>query len=93
LRGFETQAARRQIALHAGEVNLQGCLDNVLVHLAVVGETGGAGLASVTGTVYISADADDASLAEIWRETLERSPLYQTLARCAVLDVRVQAAP
>jgi len=93
LRGFEVQAARRQIAVHAGEVNLSGRLDNVLMHLGVIGETGHPGLASVTGTFYVSADADEAALDEIWQATLLRSPLYQTLSRCAALEVRLQAAP
>jgi hypothetical protein len=93
LRGFETQAGRRQIAVHAGEADLRGQLANVLVHLGVIGEVGSAALASVAGTVHVSTDADDGVLAEIWRETLERSPLHQTLSRCAILDIRVRAAP
>ena len=93
LRGFEAQAARRQVAVHAGEINLQGRLDNVLVHLGVVGETGHTGLAAVTGTFYISADVDQEALEEIWRATIERSPLYQTLSRCAAIEIRRQVAP
>jgi len=93
LRGLETEMARRQVALHAGEINLQGRLDNVLVHLGVVGESGHAGLAAVSGTFYVSADADARALAEIWQATLDRSPLFQTLSRCAALDIRLQATP
>ncbi len=93
LRGFEVQAARRQVALHAGEINLSGRLDNVLVHLGVIGETGHPGLVSVTGTFYVSADADESALEEIWQATLLRSPLHQTLSRCAAIEIRLQAAP
>jgi hypothetical protein len=93
LRGFETEATRRQVAVHAVEANLQGRLDNVLVHLGVVGETGHAGLAQVTGTIHVSADAEMPALEEIWRATLDRSPLYQTIARCAAFEVRLRAAP
>src|SRR5262245_32512427 len=93
LRGFEVEAARRQVAVNAGEVDLQGRLDNVLVHLGVIGETGSPALASVTGTFYVSADATATALDEIWRATLERSPLYQTLARSATVAIRLQAAP
>lgn len=93
MRGFERQAARRQLAVHAGEINLQARLDNVLVHLEVIGEMGHPGLASVNGTFYLSADADEQVLGEIWRATLDRSPLYQTLSRCAAVEVRLQVAP
>lgn len=93
LRGFEVQAARRQVAVHAGEMNLQGRLNNVLVHLGVIGETGHPAVESVSGTFYVSADAEGQALDEIWSATLERSPLYQTLTRCATVSIRLQATP
>ena len=93
LRGFETQAARRQITVHAGEISLQGRLDNVLTHLGVIGETGHPGLVSVRGTLYVSVDADESALEEMWQAALERSPLYQTLCRCASMEICVRAAP
>ena len=91
LAGLEVQAARRGIAVHAGEANVSARLDNVLVHLGVVGEAGSPRLASITGTLDINADVDDATLAELWRDALARSPLYQTLSRCADVDLRVRA--
>jgi len=93
LRGFEVQAARRQVEVHAGEVNLQGRLHNALVHLGVIGESGHPGLATVTGTFYVSTEAEGPGLEEIWQATLERSPLYHTLSRCATVSIRLQAAP
>jgi hypothetical protein len=93
LQGFEVEASRRQIAVHEGELNLQGRLDNVLVHLGVIGESGHPGLASITGTFYVSTDADAQLLEEIWQSALARSPLFHTLSKCAVLTFRLQAAP
>ena len=93
LHGFEVEASRRRIAIDAGEINLQGQLDNVLVHLGVIGESGHPGLASVTGTFYVSADAEEPVLLEMWQTTLARSPLFQTLSKCAVLTIRLQTAP
>jgi hypothetical protein len=91
LAGLEVQAARRGIAVHAGEVNLSARLDNVLVHLGVIGEVGSPRLAAISGTLDVSADVDDAALAELWRDALARSPLYQTLSQCASIDLRVRA--
>ena len=93
LRGFEAQAERRGVLVEAGEVHLQARLNNVLFQLGVVGESGHAALESVSGTLYVSTDASETVLDELWSVTLERSPLYQTLARCAEMDIRLREAP
>jgi hypothetical protein len=93
LRGFEIQAARRQVAVHAAEVNLRGRLNNVLVHLGVIGETGHPGLESIAGTFYASTETEGPTLDEIWHATLARSPLYHTLSRCAAVSILLQAVP
>ena len=93
LRGFEVEAARRQVAVEAGEIDLHGRLDNVLVHLGVIGETGSPGLQSVWGTFDVSTGAEEQVLDEIWTAARQRSPLYQTLSRCADVSIRLRAAP
>jgi OsmC-like protein len=93
LAGFEAQAARGQVAVHEAELNVTGRLDNVLVHLGVIGETGHPGLASITGAFYVSADAEERVLGDLWRATLDRSPLYHTLSRCAAVSIRLQPSP
>jgi hypothetical protein len=93
LRGFEVEAARRQVALDAGEITLQGRLDNVLVQIGVIGEVGTPALASVSGTFYVSAGAEEWALDEMWNAALARSPLYQTLSRCAEVSIRLRSAP
>src|SRR5262245_13521552 len=50
--GFRAEAARRSLAIHALEISLSGRLDNVLVHLGVIGEEGHAGLKSIAGVAY-----------------------------------------
>jgi hypothetical protein len=37
--------------------------------------------------------SDLSEYAEIWSATLQHSPLYQTLTRCAAVSIRLQAAP
>jgi hypothetical protein len=93
LRGFGIEAARRQVAVHAGEVNLEGRLNNVLVHLGVVGEEGHPGLETIGGTLYVSADCDDGTLDELWRAALARSPLFHTLSRAAAIRVEIRSMP
>jgi len=93
IRGFETQAARKRVAVDALELRLSGRLNNPLTHLGVVGETGHPGLESAEGTLYVSADADAAVLEEMWRETLTRSPLFNTLRRCAAIAIALRVMP
>ena len=87
--GVAVQARRRGVTLDGLELALSGTLDNVLVHLGVIGETGHPGLSAVTGTLYVSADADEPAMLTLWQEALARSPVYQTLSRCARIDIRV----
>ncbi len=89
--GFQAQANRRRVLINAIEVRLSGQLNNALTHLGVIGEVGHPGFESITGTLYVSTDADESTLQALWRTTLERSPLVNTLQRCVALslDLRV----
>ena len=72
------------------ELSLAGRLDNVLVHLGVAGEHGHAGLKSITGTIYVSSDADEATIEALWKATLARSPLFATLSRSADVSISLR---
>jgi hypothetical protein len=89
--GCHGEAARRGIEIEALEVTLGCRLDNPLQHLAVMGETGSPGLASLTGTLYVTAAAPDAALASVWQHVLDHSPLFVTLSRAVnvVLEFRI----
>lgn len=91
--GFRREAARRGIAVDALELSLRGRLDNVLVHLGVIGEGGHAGLAAVDGTLFVGTDASDEALEAVWATTLARSPLFQTLSRAAHVSIAIRATP
>jgi uncharacterized OsmC-like protein len=89
--GFASHAARRGIEIDAMEASVSGRLDNPLVFLGVVGESGHSGFRAIACTLYVSADADENILEEIWQTTLERSPLANTLDRCVDLDLDLRA--
>jgi hypothetical protein len=69
------------------EIKLSGRLNNPLVFIGVVGEAGHPGFEEITGTLYVSTDAETALIQEIWQVTLARSPLVNTLRRCVVLSL------
>src|SRR5207248_9503810 len=83
--GVRSACARRGIAVEGLELTLAGRPDNPLVALGVVGEAGHAGLASIAGTLYLTADADEPTLAAAWQEAQTRSTVHATLSRCLSL--------
>ena len=66
-------------------------MNNPLVLLGVVGETGHPGFEAIIATVYISSDSADEDLAPVWHETLARSPLVNTLQRCVALSLEMKS--
>jgi hypothetical protein len=89
--GFASYASRRGVEVEAMEASVSGLLDNPLVYLGVVGERGHPGFETISCTLYVSADADEENLNEIWQTTLARSPLVNTLDRCVGLTLKLHA--
>jgi hypothetical protein len=89
--GFASQATRRGVEVDAMEASIFGRLNNPLVLLGVVGESGHPGFETISCTLYVSADADEKILKEIWQTTLARSPLVNTLDRCVGLTLNLHA--
>ncbi len=88
--GLERAAEGQGIPLHAIEITLNARLDNVLTHLGVVGEQGHPGFAAIEGTAYVGSDAEEEAIQRAWQRTLDRSPLYHTLSRCASVTIALK---
>jgi hypothetical protein len=93
VRGLDRAASGAGVTLYAVEMTLSGRLDNILVHLGVIGEEGHPGFRSIDGTLYISTDGDQSTIESVWQRTLARSPLYNTLTRCADVTIRLTVMP
>jgi len=93
LTGFAAQAKRLGVLLYALEVTISGSLANPLVHLGVIGEEGHPGFEAISGTLYVSADAEEEELQSVWQEALKRSPLVNTLQRAVTLSLALQVMP
>ncbi|MDQ0255274.1 TusA-related sulfurtransferase/uncharacterized OsmC-like protein [Evansella vedderi] len=76
--GFKSHSSRRNIVIDHMEVTLKGKLDNVLYHMELE-DTGSPKVTEVIGTLYISSPNDEQELLDVWKITLDRSPIYQTL--------------
>ena len=93
MRGLDRAATAAGVTLHAVEIALSGRLDNILVHLGVIGEQGHPGFRAIEGTMYVSSDSDQPAIESVWQRTLARSPLYNTLTRCADVTIRLAVMP
>ena len=78
--GLQWRASRRGIEVRNLEVSLQAQAENMLVFLGLEDE-GHPGMKRIDGRLYVDADAADDVLQDIWQETLQRSPVTQSLAR------------
>jgi len=90
---FAATARRARLPHDALEAVLRCTLDNPLVHLGVIGETGSPRIAAIDGTLYVSSDAGTDDIERIWTLTRARSPLYTTLERSVALAVRLCPTP
>jgi OsmC-like protein len=90
LSGWYAEAERAGVVLDGLEVSLSGRLDNPLRHLGVEGEAESAGIATIEGSLYVTADAGREALDALWVRVLERSPLYSTLSRCLALTLELR---
>ena len=93
LSGFARAAARCAVPLDALEASVSGRLNNPLVALGVIGETGHPGFEEIAATLYVSAEADEPTLHGVWQATLAASPLVHTLQRCLALHLEIKIIP
>lgn len=93
LHTFQMYARRARIPLDALELSLTCQLQNPLVHLGVIGEEGSAAIKIIEGTFYASADAEPEVMRRLWQETLQRAPIYATLAKACDVAIRFSPTP
>jgi hypothetical protein len=87
--GLQAAARRGRVRIDRVEATVEGRLDNPLVHLGVVGETGHPGLTRARVKVYASSPDPEDSIRAAWAETLDRSPLVRTLREAVDLSLEL----
>lgn len=85
--GFKAQASKRNIEIDHLEVSLKAGLENVLFHMELEDE-GSPKLEQIKGTFYVSSPSDEEALKKLWMNTLERSPIYQSLKPSVTIDIQ-----
>lgn len=85
--GFKSHASRNNVVIDAMELTLKGKLNNVLYHMGISNE-GNPSLEEINGTFYVTSPNEDHELAELWRLTIARSPIYQTLKNSTKINIK-----
>ncbi len=89
-----TRAARHAgVAVRALEITLEARVENALVVLDVIGESGSPALTEITGAAFASADVDPALAARLWADAIARSTIHATLARATRLAIALRLVP
>lgn len=86
--GFKTQASKKNVVIDHVELMVKGSLENVLYHLEIENE-GSPKMNTISGTFYVSSPAEEEILEEVWKHTLMRSPIYQTLKNATNMDLKL----
>ena len=77
--GFVLNATKMGIKIHDLEIAIDGFFDDIRKWAGV--DDGNPGYGSITAEVFVRADADEATLRQIWKLAVEGSPVTQSVMR------------
>jgi len=90
--GFVMNATQRGITVRNLEVALESTQNNVFTFLGISSD-GHPGFEEITAKLYVQADADEATLREIWDHTVATSPVHNSLTRTVTIKPEVDIIP
>ncbi len=82
--GFVLRASKAGITIRNLELALDSEQDNVFTFLGLGGE-GHSGFSDITAKLFVQADADTETLQRLWDETVETSPVGNSLAKAVTI--------
>jgi hypothetical protein len=88
--GLQVLARKRRMVIERIEAVVEGGLNNPLVYLGVVGETGHPGLQNARIKVYLASPEEETAIQGLWQEMLATSPLVHTFQAAVQLDLSLQ---
>ncbi len=92
--GFVINATKRGITVRNLEVVLESTQNNVFTFLGISPKTDGhPGLEEIMAKLYVRANADEATIREIWDHTIETSPVHNSLTRVVTIKPEVDIIP
>ena len=88
--GFVLNATRQGVRIENLEIAVEGNFENIL-KWAGLDDSANPGYGGVKAKVYVQADADEATLREIWKKAVEGSPVTQSVARATPIETEFEA--
>jgi TusA-related sulfurtransferase/uncharacterized OsmC-like protein len=86
---FQIRASQQGLLIDELEISLSAQIDNIFVFLGTE-QTGHSGFRLIEGTLYVQSEADPAALAVLWAHTLRVSPVANTLAHPAAIQIALR---
>jgi TusA-related sulfurtransferase/uncharacterized OsmC-like protein len=86
---FQIRASQQNILVDELEISLSGQIDNIFVFLGTE-KLGHSGFKSIQGTLYVQSEADPETLQTLWTETVAASPVANTLANPAHVQIAIR---
>lgn len=83
---YSTECAKSGLRLDDVEITLRCKLNNVLAHLGL--EKGDAGISNIDIKCFVTSMEDETALKQVWKETLERAPLFVTLKKAIPINLK-----
>ncbi|SRR5712692_53045 len=87
--GFVLNATKRGIKIRDLEIAVEGSFEHI-GKWAGVSDTGNPGYGSIKAKAFVSADADEATIRELWRLAVDGSPVTQTVMREARVETECE---
>jgi len=88
--GFVFQATRRGIKIHNAEIALEGTFGDIK-NWAGLSDDSTPGYPEIKAKIFVKADADKATLENLWNEAWKRSVVAQTVTRGAKIVPEFEA--
>jgi len=88
--GFVLNATKQGIKIHDLEIALESNFEDIRKWAGVT-DSGNPGYGDISAKIFVKADADEATLREIWRLAVEGSPVTQTVVRSVNLHTDFEA--
>ena len=82
--GFVLNATQRGITIHNLEIALDSSQDNVFTFFGLSDE-GHPGFQEIRAKLYVQAEADEATIREIWERAVKTSPVGNSLGRIVTI--------
>lgn len=90
--GFVLNASQRGVEIHNLEVAVDSTQNNVFTFLGVE-DQGHPGFDTIRAKLFVQADADEETIRQIWIQTVDTSPVHNSLTRTVTIEPEMEIIP